>query len=415
MKHTPRAAEDGIVVVNAGSSSIKFAVFTARGPQVLEASARGEIEGIATVPHFFARDSAGASIGDKRWDGAQRPDLHGLLGFLLEWIEAHLGAGRLRAAGHRVATGGLAHSQPVRVDATVLERLHALVPLAPLHQPRNLEPMQALARLHPTLPQVACFDTAFHRTLPEVATLYGLPRHLIDAGARRYGYHGLSYEFIAGELPRVDPHAAAGRTIVAHLGSGASLCALEGGRSVATTMGFSPLSGLVMGTRPGELDAGLLLWMLRRQDLDIDRLEAMLYRESGLAGVSGLGGDMRALLASDDARARSAVDLFVHRLCAEVGALSAALQGLDALVFTAGIGENAAVIRARVCRQLAWLGVTCDEAANARGGPRISKDGGAVAVWVIPTNEELAIARHVAGLVAADEAPISNASRRTPS
>jgi acetate kinase len=397
----PCPSGDRIVVLNAGSSSLKFAVFEVAGPAGPQAALRGEIESLGHAPHFVARDASGRTVADRHWDAGSGAELHALLGFLVSWIDDRLGPGRLCAVGHRVATGGLTHSEPVRVDAAVVAHLHTLVPLAPLHLPRNLEPMEVLARLHPGLPQVACFDTAFHRTMPERATLYGLPRALSDAGARRYGYHGLSYEFIAGELPRIDPRAAAGRTIVAHLGSGASLCALQGGRSIATTMGFSPLSGLVMATRPGELDAGLLLWLLRRPGMDVDRVETMLYRDSGLAGVSGLGGDMRTLLASEDPRAREAVELFVHRIVVEIGGLAAALQGLDAIVFTAGIGEHAAEVRERVCRQCAWLGIGLDTAANARGGPCISRADSAVTAWVVPTDEELTIARHVVRLTAA--------------
>ncbi len=398
---------DGIVVVNAGSSSLKFAVFAAAGARVLDASARGQIEGIGTAPHFSARDARGALIAEQRLPGGT--DLRTLLGLLIGWIEGQLGGGRLRAAGHRVTTGGLNHAEPALIDDALIARLRDAAPLAPLHQALNLVPIEALARLYPSLPQVACFDTRFHATVPEVAARYALPRRWTEAGARRYGYHGLSYEYIAGELHRVDARAAKGRTIVAHLGNGASLCALQAGRSVATTMGFSTLGGLVMGTRPGEVDPGLLLWLLRQPGMDADRLEAMLYHDSGLAGVSGLGSDMRTLLASSDPHARDAVALFVYRLCAEIGSMAAALQGLDALVFTAGIGERSAAVRAAVCRQSAWLGIALDEAANARGGPRISSADSAVSVWVVPTDEERAIAGHVARLVvpAAAASPIA--------
>ncbi len=395
----PTASRDSVVVLNAGSSSIKFAIFDVPGPAdadtVAVAVARGEIEALGRAPHFLATDAAGDVVADKRWDVGDGADLHTLLGFLVTWIDGHLGAGRLRAVGHRVATGGLTHSEPVLLDEAVIEHLRSLVPLAPLHQPRNLDPIEVLARLHPGLMQVGCFDTAFHRTMPELTTLYGLPRHLSDAGARRYGFHGLSYEYIAGVLPHVDAEAAAGRTVVAHLGSGASLCALQGGRSIATTMGFSPLSGLMMGTRPGDLDPGLMLWLLRRPGMDVDRVEAMLYRDSGLAGVSGMGSDMRTLLASRSPHAREAVALFVHRIGVEIGGLAAALHGLDALVFTAGIGEHSAEIRARICRQADWLGIDLDDDANAHDGPRISAPGSALSAWVIPTDEEMMIARHV--------------------
>jgi len=395
------AHKDGIVVINAGSSSVKFAVYAAGGRDSLEQTARGEIEGLGLAPHFLATDGSGAVLAEKRWKKGDKAGLHDLLKTLIEWIEDHLGPGRLAAAGHRVALGGLGHSAPVRIDGAEMEKLRALVPLAPLHQPHNLEPIGILKKLHPGLPQVACFDTAFHRTMPKVAELYGLPRRLIDAGAQRYGFHGLSYEYIASVLPKTDQKAASGRTVVAHLGSGASMCAMAAGRSVATTMGFSPLSGILMGTRPGELDPGIVIWLLRERGMDVDQVESMLYRESGLAGVSGVSSDMRALLASDDPRARQAIDLFVYRIGRELASLAAALQGLDALVFTGGIGENAAPVRAAVCRQSAWLGIALDEAANARGGPRISTPDSRVSVWVIPTDEEMTIARHTAAIVLA--------------
>ena len=272
-------------------------------------------------------------------------------------------------------------------------------PLMPVHQPHNLEPIEALAKLDPDLPQVACFDTSFHRTMPEVAQLYGLPRRLTDEGARRYGFHGLSYEYIASILPKLDQAAARGRTVVAHLGSGASMCAMVGGRSVATTMGFGPLSGLVMGTRPGELDPGILLWLMQAKGMDEKTIESMLYHDCGLKGVSGISGDMRDLLASDDPHAKQAIDLFVYRICWELGALAAAAGGLDAMVFTAGIGENAAPIRAAVCHQSAWLGIELDPEANKRGAERISSASSSVSVWVIPTDEERMIARHTLGFV----------------
>lgn len=397
-----RSSSDGIVVINAGSSSVKFALYAARDKGKVEEISRGEIENLGDAPHFFAKDASGAILAEKRWKKGEATGLHELLKTLIEWIGSHLGSGRLIAAGHRVALGGLGHSAPARVDSALLKKLRALVPLAPLHLPHNLEPIEIFAKLHPSLPQVTCFDTAFHRTMPKVAELYGLPRRLTEAGARRYGFHGLSYEYIVSRLPEVDPKAAAGRTVIAHLGSGSSMCAVHAGRSVATTMGFSPLSGLVMGTRPGELDAGIVLWLLREQGMNADAIEAMLYHDSGLAGVSGIGSDMRTLLASDDPNARQAVDLFVYRICYELGGLSAALQGLDALVFTAGIGENASEVRAVACRQSAWLGIELDEAANERGGPKISTSGSKVSVWVIPTDEEMVIARHTAALVLSD-------------
>jgi acetate kinase len=275
------------------------------------------------------------------------------------------------------------------------------VPLAPLHQPHHLAAIRAVAAASPDLPQVACFDTAFHRTQAPIAQALALPREITDAGVHRYGFHGLSYEYIASVLPRVAPDGAAGRVVVAHLGNGASLCAMERGRSVATTMGFSALDGLVMGTRPGLLDPGVLLYLMAQHRMDAHALEALLYNRSGLLGVSGVSSDMRALLASDDPRAREAVDLFVYRIARELGSLAAALGGLDALVFTAGIGEHAPEIRARVCRDAEWLGVRLDETANRSGGPRISSAGAAASAWVIPTDENLMIARHTAAVLAA--------------
>jgi acetate kinase len=316
----------------------------------------------------------------------------------MQWLEDLPAAQQLAAVGHRVAIGGLAHSAPVIVTPAIFEKLCALVPLAPLHQPRNLEPIEALRKSHPHLPQVACFDTAFHRTLPHVAEMYGLPRSLTEAGAHRYGFHGLSYEFISSRLRELDPHAAAGRCVVAHLGSGASMCALRDGKSIATTMGFSPLSGIVMATRPGDLDPGLVIWLIRERRMSVDALEQMLYRDCGLKGISGLSGDMRELLASDAAGAKQAVDLFVYRISTEVGALTAALGGLDALVFTAGIGEHAPAIRKAVCERSAWLGIRLDEKRNASRTGCISADNSAVRVWVVPTDEELMIATHTAKL-----------------
>ena len=272
----------------------------------------------------------------------------------MQWLEGHLGDEKLSAIGHRVAIGGLEHSGPVLITPAILEKLRSLVPLAPLHLPRSLEPIESLKRLHPNLPQVACFDTAFHRTMPHVAELYGLPRSVSAAGGHRYGFHGLSYEYISGRLADFDPRAAAGRTVVAHLGSGASMCALRAGKSIATTMGFSPLSGLVMATRPGDLDPGLMIWLIRERGMTVEQVEQMLYEGSGLKGVSGLSGDMRDLLASSEPQAREAVELFVYRISIELGALCAALGGLDALVFTAGIGEHAAEI-SQIC--LRALGV----------------------------------------------------------
>ena len=285
----------------------------------------------------------------------------------------------------------------------MLADLEKLVPLVPLHQPHNLAAIKVVAERAPELPQVACFDTAFHRTQPAIAQLFALPRQYADEGVLRYGFHGLSYEYIASVLPDVDPHAAAGRTVVAHLGNGASMCAMKHGHSVATTMGFSSVDGLPMGTRCGALDPGVMLYLMDRHGLDLRELEKLLYKKSGLLGVSGISSDVRTLLASPDPRAAEALDLFVYRIGRELGSLAAALGGLDALVFTGGIGENAAVIRQRVCQDAAWLGIKLDEAANEAGGPCISRRESRVAAWVIPTNEELMIAQHTRGLIAGKE------------
>jgi acetate kinase len=382
----------GILVINAGSSSVKFAVYSADFALHLQ----GELEGIGTAPRLTATSASGAVLAQRTWDPRTGP--HDLMRALLAWIETLPDASHLAAIGHRVAIGGLDHSGPVLVTSTVLAKLQALIPLAPLHQPRNLEPMEMLEKSHPHLPQVACFDTAFHRSLPHVAQLYGLPRAIRDAGAHRYGFHGLSYEYIAGKLAEDDPRAFAGRTIVAHLGSGASLCALHGGESVATTMGFSPLSGLVMGTRPGDLDPGLMIWLLREQRMTVDQVEAMLYHDAGLKGVSGISSDMRDLLASADPHAAEAVELFTYKIATEIGALTAALGGLDALVFTAGIGEHSDEVRAMIASRCKWLGLTLNADANRRGDAVISAPDSVVTVRVIPTNEELMVARHTASL-----------------
>jgi acetate kinase len=390
-----------IAVLNAGSSSLKFSIFRERDRQ-LHPLFRGQAEGLFTAPRFLVRDQAGTTVGAMNWPEGTRLGHDGAIEHLFRWADEEkkkLGGERLDAVGHRVGHGGLKYSEPVRIDAGVLAYLEELIPLVPLHQPYNLAPIRALKERRPELPQVACFDTAFHRTQPEVAQAFALPRAYSEKGIRRYGFHGISYEYIASELPRYDPRAAAGRAVVAHLGNGSSLCALRAGRSVATTMGFSSLDGVPMGTRSGSLDPGVILLLLDNFHLDARAIEALLYKESGLLGVSGISSDMRALLASADPRAAEAVDLFVYRIGRELGSLAAALGGLDALVFTAGIGEHAAEIRARVCRDAAWLGLELDEAANQAGGPRISQSGSRVAAWVIPTNEELMIARHTQRLI----------------
>jgi acetate kinase len=357
---------------------------------------RGQLEGLTTKTQFVAKDPDGAPLAERAWDTALGHD--GAMEFLLDHLRESTAAHALRAVGHRVVHGGIAFAQPVRVDAAILAELEKLVPLAPLHQPHNLAPIRALLARAPTLPQIACFDTAFHRTMPELAQAFALPPAITDRGVRRYGFHGLSYEYIASVLPQLDPVAAAGRAVVAHLGNGASMCALQGGRSIASTMGFTAVDGLVMGTRTGALDPGVMLYLMDEMKLDARAIEKLIYLESGLLGVSGVSSDMRTLLASDDPRAMFAIELFCYRIARELGSLAAALGGLDAVVFTGGIGEHAAPVRARVLTAAEWLGLTLDDAANAHDGPQISAAGSPRA-WVVPTDEERMIARHTRSLL----------------
>ena len=391
---------DAIAVLNAGSSSLKFSLFAERG-DALELTARGQTEGLYTAPRFVAKDRAGTTLGEKSWGAGVKLGHDGALDHLMAFLRAELGDQRLVGVGHRVVHGGLEYSRPVRVDAKVLSALEKYVPLAPLHQPHNLAPIRALLKLAPELPQVACFDTAFHRGQPEVAQAFALPRSITDRGVRRYGFHGLSYEYIAQALPEYDARAAAGKVVVLHLGNGSSMCAMANGRSVATTMGFTAVDGLPMGTRCGSLDPGVMLYLMDELKMDARAIEKLIYQESGLLGVSGISSDMRALLASREPGAKAAIDLYVYRIGRELGSLAAALGGLDAIVFTAGIGENSSILRERVCRDARWLGVELDPAANDAGGPRISTAAGRISVWAIPTNEELMIARHTQGLLAA--------------
>jgi acetate kinase len=389
---------DALLVLNAGSSSLKFSVFRNGDPPRL--LVRGQIDGLLTQPQFLAR-TATKLVGAKTWKRGTRLGHRGAVEFLLEWLpDGALGDHRITAVGHRVVHGGTGHDGPCVIDAATLDELEALCPLAPLQQPHNIAAIKAVTRAAPELTQVACFDTAFHSTQPAVAQRYGLPRRYEEEGVRRYGFHGLSYEYVAWLLSSGRFPATARRTIVAHLGNGASMCAIERGRSVATTMGFTSLDGLVMGTRCGAIDPGVLLYLLGHHGMTRDALQRLLYEESGLLGVSGISGDMRELLASAHPHAAEAVDLFVYRVRRELGSLAAALGGLDALVFTGGIGERAAEIRLRICREAGWLGVRLDPEANARGGPSISRSGSGVSVWVIPTNEELMIAMHTRRLLA---------------
>ncbi len=389
---------DAIGVLNAGSSSIKFSIFVVEG-EGLNLHLRGQIEGLFTAPRLVAKDGSGSTVAERTWEEGARLGHDGGIEYLFDYLRKQAGHLRLIGVGHRVAHGGMKFTGPVRIDADVVQALERLVPLVPLHQPHNLAPIRALAERAPHLVQVACFDTSFHRTNPPVSQLYALPYEYSEAGVRRYGFHGLSYEYIASVLARFDARAAAGRTIVLHLGSGASMCAMKGGRSVASTMGLTGVEGLPMGTRSGALDPGVLLYLMDAKKMDARQIERLIYQESGLLGVSGISSDMRTLLASESPRARLAVDLFVYRIGRELGSLVAALGGLDAIVYTGGIGEHATETRARVSRDAGWAGVQLDEPANVRGGPCISTAGSPVAVWVIPTNEELVIARHTLAVV----------------
>ncbi|MGQ9369743.1 acetate/propionate family kinase [Azospirillum sp. ST 5-10] len=387
------STDHAILVINAGSSSLKFSVFRGSGDD-LTAAITGQIFGIGTQPRFEARDAAKRPLADRAWVPGEAADRTALLSFLLEWIEDHLDGARLLAAGHRVVHGGAAYAAPILLDDAVMAELERLVPLAPLHQPHNLAAIRALAQGYPDLPQVACFDTAFHRSQPWQAQTFALPRAMTESGIRRYGFHGLSYEYIARRLPQVAPELADARVVVCHLGSGASMCAIRAGSSVDSTMGFTAVDGLPMGTRTGALDPGVLVYLMREKGMDADALEQLLYYRSGLLGVSGISNDMRVLLESADPHAAEAVELFCFRVAKETGALAASMGGIDALVFTAGIGERSAPVRARVGEKLAWLGVAIDEAANAANGPRISSGRSRLPVWVIPTDEERMIALH---------------------
>jgi len=384
---------DSILVVNAGSSSVKFEVFAVDGSAKLARKIKGQMEGIGTRPRLRARGADRTSLIDRQYDAQTIPDVPAALQTAGAWLreEQRLSPS---AVGHRVVHGGPDYSSPVLIDAEVLARLERYVSLAPLHQPHNLAPIRSILARFPELPQVACFDTAFHRGHSAVADYYAIPHRLHAEGVRRYGFHGLSYEYIASRLPEVAPEAAAGRVIVAHLGSGASMCALSSGRSVESTMGFTALDGLPMGTRPGQIDPGVILYLFEQQKVSADAVQDFLYRECGLKGLSGVSNDVRELQSSKDPRARFALDYFCYRVGLHAGMLAAALGGLDAFVFTAGIGENSASIRADIVAKLAWLGAALDAKANAAHATRISASESRIALYVIPTDEELMIARH---------------------
>ena len=388
--------DDYALVLNAGSSSLKFCVFQRPAGESWQLAARGQIEGIGTSPRLSAKDADGESLAKQ--DVAAR-DGKEALDALAGWLRSKYGGSRVLGVGHRVVHGGAQFKGPTILNADVMRELYQLVPLAPLHQPYNLAAIEAVFERLPGIPQVACFDTSFHRGQPAVAELIPLPLELRQQGLQRYGFHGLSYEYIASVLPQVAPEIAQGRVIVAHLGSGASLCALKEGKSFDSTLGFTALDGLCMGTRPGSLDPGVVLHLFQGLRMSAKEVETLLYKKSGLLGISGMSNDMRDLLGRSEPAARLAVDYFVYRVAKEIGALTAVLGGIDALVFTAGIGENSPEIRRRISEASAWLGIEIDEAANMQRFPRISTSSSKIPVWVIPTNEELMIARHTGALL----------------
>ena len=386
---------ESILVINAGSSSLKFQVFDVRGdgPDALQRRIRGQLESIGIRPRLRATAADGSTLVDREYASEEVPGLPAAIDRTRTWLR-QLEDFELLAIGHRVVHGGPDYTGPVLMDEATLERLAEFQQLAPLHQPNNLAPIRLAMGIDAGVPQVACFDTAFHRGHAEVAEHYALPREFYEEGVRRYGFHGLSYEYVAGRMAEVAPEVARGRVIVAHLGSGASMCALSDGRSVESTMGFTALDGLPMGTRPGQLDPGVVLYMLKSRGLGVDEVSELLYHDCGLKGLSGVSSDMRALLASDDPRADFAIEHFVYRIGLNTGMLAAALGGLDGFVFTAGVGENSPVIRARVAKHLAWLGAELDPQANEAGRTLISAPGSRLPIYVIPTDEELMIARH---------------------
>ncbi|MBR0789312.1 acetate kinase [Bradyrhizobium manausense] len=389
---------DTILVVNAGSSSVKFQVYSAEGDGVLRRQIKGQMDGIGSRPRLRASGAGGDTLADRAYPIEAVPDVPAAMAVAGNWLRDEIRVTPI-AVGHRVVHGGPDFSRPVLIDHGVVSRLERFVSLAPLHQPHNLAPIRSLLANFPTLPQVACFDTAFHRTHDLVADHYAIPHQLYAEGVRRYGFHGLSYEYIARTLPSVAPDLAKGRVIVAHLGSGASMCAMKDGRSVESTMGFTALDGLPMGTRPGQIDPGVVLYLISEKGMPAAKVQDFLYRDCGLKGLSGVSNDMRELEASADPHARLAIDYFVYRIGLNAGMLAAALQGLDAFVFTAGIGENSASIRARIAEQLGWLGVTLDAAANARHARLISRADSRIPVYVVPTDEELMIAQHTLSLL----------------
>ncbi len=390
---------DSILVINAGSSSVKFQVFSTDGKRSLDRLIKGHVDGIGTNPRLRASAADGSILIDKNYAANEIVDVPAALSFAGDWLRRERKLA-LMAVGHRVVHGGPRYDRPVLIDAEVLAKLERLVSLAPLHQPNNLAPIRAILARNPELPQVACFDTAFHRSHDALADHYAIPEHFHDEGVRRYGFHGLSYEFIADRIRMVAPEIAGGRVIVAHLGSGASMCALKSGRSVENSMGFTALDGLPMGTRPGQIDPGVVLYLIREKQMSAEQVQHLFYYESGLKGLSGVSNDVRELDVSASPRARFALDYFVYRVGLQAGLLAAALGGLDAFVFTAGIGENSTAMRKRIAQRLTWLGAEMDDSANEAGGLVISTLGSKVRLYVVPTDEELMIARHTLALLA---------------
>ncbi len=396
---------DTILVVNAGSSSIKFQLFSVAAEDQLQRRLKGQIDGIGVRPHLIARGTSGETLIDETWPAAEVGDVPAALDKVVAFLRAQIGS-LPTAIGHRVVHGGPDYSEPTLIDDAVLKRLDTFSPLAPLHQPNNLGPIRAVRQRQPQLPQVACFDTAFHRGHPEVADRYALPEQFYTEGVRRYGFHGLSYEYVAGQLPKRASDIAQGRVVVAHLGSGASMCAISAGRSVESTMGFTALDGLPMGTRPGQLDAGVVLYLISEKGMSAPEIEHLFYYDCGLKGLSGVSNDVRDLLMSSDPRAKFALDYFVYRIALFTGMLAAAMGGIDGFVFTAGVGENAPAIREAVAKRLSWLGLELDPEANRQGDGRISSKASRIACYVIPTDEELMIARHTLRVLRAQPATL---------
>ena len=383
-----------ILVINTGSSSVKFAVYKMTDTCAQSVVCRGGVEYIGSSPRFSVSGGDTVTIQDKELDAGSVSDHGGAVEWILGWIDSNLPDAQIKAVGHRVLHGGAEYSSPVVVDQVILEKLMEFEKLAPLHQPYNVAGIAAIMKSHPGIPQVAVFDTSFHRTQPKVAEMFGLPEEYFQSGVRRYGFHGLSYEYIAGNMQEVAPSIAGGRLIVAHLGNGASMCAINDGKSVVTTMGFSALDGLPMGTRSGSIDPGVVFYLIREKGFTVEQVEDLLYRKSGLLGISGITNDMETLTSSSEPGAHLAVEYFTYRCIREIGSLTAALGGLDALVFTGGIGENSSIVRERVCSGLKWLGISLEEEKNSANKELISKPGVSPAVYVIPTNEELVIAFH---------------------